>query len=708
MVGAQFIPYAMPRTRSGRPGTALLGAGVTLLLLGSIAVPWLAASLGGAHPATAAPVRSAPGDGAGSGSGGSGFGGGSAVQLQPAVVAPAATVALSVDGTSPSAVSLAWSSSGAVATNYFTVYVSTAGPTGPWQSVGVINSASATAFATDGLAPNTTYWWQVALTDLFGTSYSNVVNATQPTLAYLNYTLVTPTNAVFNWTNNASYGGLLQFASYVLYEAVGTAPASAVATITTVGTRSTSVAGLSAGASYSFYLNTSECFGGCGTGSPSLAVTESNAVTLGTPLPLVASVSANRPSVDVGQLDYFTCTPSGGTAPFTFAWDLGNGSFVPGDGGISGSFGSVGPVTVTCRVTDGIASQSTAATTVTVNADPNVTVSTNRSTADVGQSVGLTCDVTLGVTPYSITWTFGDTVSAVGGVATHVYGAPGAYAATCSATDATGTSAVALLSVDVSPVLLVSAAASATAAAPGTTLSFTGLAHNGSGAYSAYGWIFGDGSTSASMNATHAFGADGNYSCQFHVTDSNGATVASSTDVRVAAISVALGTVASATGTGDTVHFAVTVAGGAGGPYNVSWSFGDNGTAYGASVNHTFASAGTYRPVVTVTDRLGASSVATFSTITVTAPPPPEPWFSAGVVLGLGLLLGVIGAAIALLWQRRTGERGYPSHAGRVPATDPAKTVKGMKVCRVCGTANLSIRETCEACGAALPRSWLR
>ncbi|EIC09471.1 PKD domain containing protein, partial [Microbacterium laevaniformans OR221] len=55
-----------------------------------------------------------------------------------------------------------------------------------------------------------------------------------------------------------------------------------------------------------------------------------------------------------------------------------------------------------------------------------------------------------------------------------------------------------------------------------------------------------------------------------------------------------------------------------------AWDFGDQSTGTGATASHTYAAAGTYQVVLTVTDDRGATGTKT-SAVTVTAPVDPQP-----------------------------------------------------------------------------------
>ena len=123
----------------------------------------------------------------------------------PAATPGASAVTVSVAGTTPSAVSLAWTQSTDVFFSQYTVFESTNATAGPWQSVGVVTSASTTSLAVTGLSPGATYGWQVQETGFLGsTANSTPVESTQPNLSFLQYHTLTSSSIQLNWTNNAS------------------------------------------------------------------------------------------------------------------------------------------------------------------------------------------------------------------------------------------------------------------------------------------------------------------------------------------------------------------------------------------------------------------------------------------------------------------------------------------------------------------------
>lgn len=185
-----------------------------------------------------------------------------------AVVAPT----LSVGGSSPAAISLGWTATNDLTFSEYEVQNSTSSSSGPWTTAGTLSSQSDTSYFASGLAPGTTYWWQVVEVDTLGVQLaSNTVQNAQPAVALLTATTLTSSSVKLSWVNHASYGGHVQFESYSVWQAVTGGTASSVGTITSASTTSTEVAGLTTGTSYTFQVETSDrCSGAsnCGSSTP--------------------------------------------------------------------------------------------------------------------------------------------------------------------------------------------------------------------------------------------------------------------------------------------------------------------------------------------------------------------------------------------------------------------------------------------------------
>jgi chitodextrinase len=701
-----YFLSAMPRSARHleRIPVSFVVAIVLLLLLSLVA----SVSGGAGRAVPAAPLVPASNPTAGSTSSGAIE---SSSSVPGASAAPAATFVLGTDGASPAVRGLNWTEPGGYDFSQYAVDESTNGSLGPWTTVGVITTDTTVEDAVSSLSPGATYWWEVVETyGLFGadTRTSNVINATQPTLAYLTSPGLTSTTASFQWTNNASYGGLLSFAAYALYESVnGSAPGLA-ADLTDVGTVNYTVTDLAAGTGYSFYLVTSDCYAECGMGTASLSSTQSNSLPLGTAFPLVATISTVRTVVDVGQPTSFTCTPSGGVKPFSIGWDFGNGTFVPGNTSVGALFTSPGSPVVECQVHDGSSSESTAGTTILVNPSPSLQISVNRTTADVDEPVSFGCVSSNGTSPYSLAWTFGDDDSSTQLNVTHFYASPGMVVVTCSGTDEAGVHVAASSSLTVSPPLLVQAAVTAAAAAPGTSLTFSAVASNGSGTYPAFAWTFGDGTVASGDSTPHEYASAGTFTARVKVTDSNGLSATGSVAVTVASIAVSVLSAPTSSHSGAAATFSASATGGAGGPYTYTWNFGDGTTASGASVTHAYTSTGTFQPTLVVTDRLGAQNETHLASVSVAPPPGLSAWLTPWVVLLIALLIGLLVAVV--VYTRRRSDENLESDrmSSYVPPTGPSRTMSGSKVCGFCDTPNLPIRKTCVACGKPLPRSVTR
>jgi PKD repeat protein len=682
------------------PGRRLVLAGV--LLVAGLAVGGLALlanpALGDAAPATSSSTPPAHAS--------------SAVAAAGATRAPGtpdATVTLVKTGVTPTAISLSWTTSSTFLFVSFTVEESSAGSGGPWTAVDTINSDATTVYAQGDLLPGATYWWEVTEATDLGSSTSNVVAGTQATLAHLTVWKESATDAEFNWTNNASYGGLLSFSSYELFGRSTRSDSWSALTgsFTTETTHQYVYPGLLAGNNYSFYLNTTDACSPCGSGTGTTDLTTtSNTVALGTPLALTVSVSTDRTVIDVNESDLFLCSASGGLTPYSYAWTL-NGSSAGGHNSTFGlAFAGAGSPVIGCSVTDQTPTTLSSTVAITVNPDPVANVLLNRTEADANEPISFSCSASGGTAPVTVAWTFGDNSTSTSGGVTHAYASAGTFLPACVASDAAGFSSATSVSVTIDPTLTVTDAASSAAAAPGTSLQFTASPTNGSGSYTSYAWSFGgDPSSTHGSVASYAFAAVGTFDVVVHVTDSNGVTAEGTTSVVVSAL------VASAidrpTGghPGTSLEFAASASGGAGGPYNFTWNFGDGTYGYGATAHHAYAASGTYHPTLTIRDRLGATNVSSWPTVAVTPVPGPLAWLPLFWLLVIGAIVGAIAAIYVFSTSPPVDPYGSEAMARWVPPVGPRGALAGSKMCPKCGAENPPVRRSCQVCGTPLPRN---
>jgi len=182
---------------------------------------------------------------------------------------------------------------------------------------------------------------------------------------------------------------------------------------------------------------------------------------------------------------------------------------------------------------------------------------------------------------------------------------------------------------------------------------------NGSGGYR-YLWTgqpAGCASTSPSLNCTTT--KAGNYSIMASVTDSNGITVRStSLLIRVAVpITVSLSPAPSSIRVGQSVTFSANATGGTG-VASYAWNFGDGSQATGRTVQHAFASTGTFTVTVRATDAVGGTDQRTTSVTVASTPSPSSPAGPAASGLGtveiVAALVAIVAAvAIVLLVRKR-------------------------------------------------------
>ena len=144
------------------------------------------------------------------------------------------------------------------------------------------------------------------------------------------------------------------------------------------------------------------------------------------------------------------------------------------------------------------------------------------------------------------------------------------------------------------------------------------------GTITSHAWTFGDGGTSTLANPTHHYAAAGTYTVGLTVTDNDGATGQRTQSIQVTHVNSPPTAAFSVTCTGLTCAVNGSASSDPNGPIgSYAWTFGDGGTATGATASHTYGGAGTFTIGLTVNDGDGGTD-STSHQVTVAANTPVQ------------------------------------------------------------------------------------
>ena len=149
------------------------------------------------------------------------------------------------------------------------------------------------------------------------------------------------------------------------------------------------------------------------TDSTGRTVSDSILITVETPPPLTAVeiTSSDREGVAPASFD-FEANVTGGTVPYTYSWDFGDGSVESEDDEtISHTFDVAGTYNVDLTVTDSTGRTVSDSILITVEAPPPLTAVEITSSDREGvapASFDFEANVTGGTVPYTYSWDFGD------------------------------------------------------------------------------------------------------------------------------------------------------------------------------------------------------------------------------------------------------------------------------------------------------------
>ena len=226
----------------------------------------------------------------------------------------------------------------------------------------------------------------------------------------------------------------------------------------------------------------------------------------------------------------------------------------------------------------------------------------------------------------SYAWLFGDGTSGTGATPTHAYSSAGTFTASLTVRDGhqaehTATVPVTIAPANRAPVANPGGPYSGTA---GQSIAFDGSASSDPDAgdsIASYAWLFGDGASGTGETPSHIYSSAGTFTASLTVRDGHNAEHTATALVTIAPANTAPvsnpGGPYSGTA-GQSIVFDGSQSGDADSDQlTFEWAFGDGAVGTGATVEHTYATAGTFVGALTVSDGRGGSGTGTF-TVNVT------------------------------------------------------------------------------------------
>ncbi len=201
--------------------------------------------------------------------------------------------------------------------------------------------------------------------------------------------------------------------------------------------------------------------------------------------PLAPPTLAFSPEpTSLGGVVYFTVGVGGGTAPYDYAWDFGDGSFAGDQAAVSHAFLSDAPSEVVVTVTDSVGARVQGF--VNHSTELSATVSANVTLGAAPLTVGFNTFVSGGFPEYGFWWAFGDGEVANGWSVSHTFQHAGNYTVALVVNDSHQQLVLLRQNVTVAPgggPLSVFLEASNTSVPIGSSVGFTAVPSGGFGAY---------------------------------------------------------------------------------------------------------------------------------------------------------------------------------------------------------------------------------
>lgn len=306
----------------------------------------------------------------------------------------------------------------------------------------------------------------------------------------------------------------------------------------------------------------------------------------------------------------------------SYSWNFGDGSTATGPT-TTHQYVLAGSYVVSLTVTDNKGATNSSSQSVTISA-PNVAPSARFTATNTGLTVvfdgSLSADPDGSITNYA--WDYGDGTTGSVMTPSHTYTTGGSYNVSLTVTDNGGASGsvthpIIVVAPNTAPTAVFTSASSdlvSTLDARAST--------DPDGFVASYDWDFGDGITGSGSLVTHTYSTAGTYSVVLRVTDNQSASSTITHAVTVLAADIA--PIAKFTANTSNLSVGVDASGSSdpdGSIASYAWTFGDGGSATGATASHSFVAAGTYLISLTVTDNRGVST-STSQSVIATNPAP--------------------------------------------------------------------------------------
>jgi PKD repeat protein len=237
---------------------------------------------------------------------------------------------------------------------------------------------------------------------------------------------------------------------------------------------------------------------------------------------------------EVGIAASFSASLVGGISPFTFTWQLGDGSSPTHGMNPVHTFLTSINATVNLTVVDLVGSTVVTHLTFPVVAHLTATATVSNTNSDSGQTVVFKAVTTGGFGPFNWTWLLPNGASTWGSSLNQRIVATGSYGVNVTALDALGVRSTSSVSVKVHALPITMITASSTSVKPGDVVVMTGDTTGGWGPYT-YLWKFGDGVRGSGAFVSHAFATSGAFVVTLLATDSVGGNGSTTVLVQVAA-----------------------------------------------------------------------------------------------------------------------------------------------------------------------------